>query len=70
MNEYISKAKEILDNGEYENEDLIEQFLIEAETDEDKQLALKKFFKNCENPFETKSYFELMDLYESILEEK
>ena len=70
MKEPIAKAREILKNGEYENEDLIEQFLDEAETDADKAKALDLFFKKEENPFETKTYFDLMNVYEEIIESK
>lgn len=73
MGNYIDRLKDILDKNTIENEDLIEEFMKDAEDDAKKAEAIERFFMNAatSNPFdEGLGYYDLLHHYEDICDEE
>lgn len=71
MNIKVAAIINLLDEVEIENEDLIVKFAKEAQSDPDKAEAVEKFFGHSKNPFkEGKSYYDLLQCYQDILNAK
>ena len=73
MGSCIDRLKDILDSSTIENEDLIEEFINDAEEDPKKAEAIERFFDNAStpNPFdEGLGYYDLLQHYEDIQDEE
>lgn len=74
MGSNIATLKHILASNTIENEDVIEQFIKEAEGgDADKVAAIDRFFMNSPsaNPFDAGlGYYDLLQHYEDIQDER
>ena len=71
----VQRASEFLKEVEVENEDLIEQFLYEADKNKDPDMleAVKLILTKCtdgENPFTKYTYYDLIQAYEEIQNSK
>ena len=73
MGSNINTLKHILASNTIDNEDLIEEFVKEAEDgDKDKAAAVDRFFMNSpsSNPFDAGlTYYDLLQHYEDIQDE-
>lgn len=73
VNTKVDAIVKLLDEVEIENEDMILKFAKEAQNDPNKTEAIERFFNSSKdgNPFkEGKSYYDLMDLYQDVLNEQ